>query len=99
MLSNKLKPEVRTKRRGLLSTGVLLLHDNALLHTAIHTVQTLVKLGFEVFDHPAYSTNLAPPDCHPFGPLKDALRGRRFTSDEEVKEEVHECLAVQRFFF
>jgi len=30
--------------------------------------------------------NLVPSDYHLFGPLKDALRGRRFTSDEEVKE-------------
>jgi len=30
-----------------------------------------------------------------FGPFKDALRGRRFTSDEGVKEVVHEWLAAQ----
>jgi histone-lysine N-methyltransferase SETMAR len=59
MLSTKLKPAIRTKRRGLLSTCVLLLHDNVRPHTDIHTVQTLVKLGFEVLDHPAYSPNLA----------------------------------------
>jgi hypothetical protein len=39
--------------------------------------------------------NLTPSDCHLFGPLKDALRGRRFTSDEGVKEAVHEWLAAQ----
>jgi histone-lysine N-methyltransferase SETMAR len=95
MLSSKLKPSIRTKRRGLLSTGVLLLHDNAHPHTAIHTVQTLVKLGFEVLDHPAYSPDLTPSDYHLFDPLKDALRGRHFTSHEEVKEALHEWLAAQ----
>jgi len=78
-----------------LSSGVLLLHDNARPHAVIHTVQTLVKLGFTVLEHPAYSPDLAPSDYHFFGPLKDALRGRRFTSDEEVKKAVHEWLAAQ----
>jgi histone-lysine N-methyltransferase SETMAR len=95
MLSTKLKPAIRTKRRGLLSTGVLLLHDNACPHTAIHTVQTLLKVGFEVLDHPAYSPDLAATNSHLFGPLKDALRSRRFTSEEEVKEAVHERFTAQ----
>ena len=95
MLSTELKPAIRTKRWGLLSSGVLLLHDNAHPHTAIHTLQTLVKLGFTVWEHPAYNPDLAPSDYHLFGPLKDALRGRRFTSDKGVKEVVHEWLAAQ----
>jgi len=94
MLSTELKPAIRTKCRGLLLSGVLL-HDNACPHTAIHTLQTLVKLGFTVLEHPAYSPDLAPLDYHLFGPLKDALRGRRFTSDEGVKKVVHEWLAAQ----
>jgi len=60
-----------------------------------------VKLGFTVLEHPAYSLDLAPSDYHLFYPLKEALKGRRFTSDEEVKEAVHEWLAAQpkTFFF
>jgi len=54
-----------------------------------------VKLGFTVLEHPAYSPDLAPTGYHLFGPHKDALRGRRFTSDEGVKEAVHERLAAQ----
>jgi hypothetical protein len=53
-----------------------------------------VKLGFEVLDHPAYSPDLVPSDYHLFGPLQDASRGRRFTSDEEVKGAVHEWLGT-----
>ena len=70
-------------------------------HTAIHILQTLVKLGFKVLEHPVYSSDLAPSDYHLFGPLKGALKGRRFTSDEGVKEAVHEWLAAQpkTFFF
>ena len=57
MLSTGLKPAIRIKRQGLLSSGVLLLHDNARPHTAL---QTLVKLDFTVLEHPAYSPDLAP---------------------------------------
>ena len=45
--------------------------------------------------HLLYSPDVAPSDYHLFGPLKDALRGRRFTSDQEVKEAVHAWLAAQ----
>jgi len=59
------------------------------------TLFKLVKMGFTVLEHPAYSPDLASSDYHLFGALKDALRGRRFTSDEGVKEVVHEWLAAQ----
>jgi len=67
----------------------VLLHDNACLHTATHTVETLQKLKFEALAHPLYSLDLTPSDYHLFGPPKEALRGRRFTSDQELKEAVH----------
>ena len=89
MLIDRLDPEIRSKRRGQLSKGTVLLHDNARLHTADYTVETLQKLKFEVLAHPPYSPDLAPSDYHLFGPLKKALRGRRFTSDQELKEAVH----------
>jgi hypothetical protein len=38
MLRDKLKPAAWTKRRGLLSKGVALLHDNACLHTVPPTL-------------------------------------------------------------
>ncbi|KAK8406892.1 hypothetical protein O3P69_007447 [Scylla paramamosain] len=85
MLINKLKPAIRNKRRGLLSEGVLLLHDNARPHTAVHTINILQELHFEVLEHPVYSPDLAPSDYHLFGPLKDALRGRRFATDQQAK--------------
>jgi len=70
----------------------VLLHDNARPHTAAHTVETLQNLKFEVLAHPPYNPELAPSDYHLFGPLKEALRGRRFTADQELKEAVHEIL-------
>ena len=37
MLIDRLKPEIRSKRRGQLLKGNVLLHDNARLHTAAHS--------------------------------------------------------------
>ncbi|PNF22874.1 hypothetical protein B7P43_G14964, partial [Cryptotermes secundus] len=90
-----LKPAIRSKRRGLLSKGLVLLQDSARPHAAAHTAETLQKLKFDVMAHPLYSPDLAPSDYHLFGPLKEALRGLRFTSDQEVKEAVHARLAAQ----
>ena len=68
-----------------------LLHDNVSPHTA----ETLRKLKFEVIAHPPYCPDLAPSDYHLFGPLKEALRGRLFTSDQEVNAAVHAWFAAQ----
>jgi hypothetical protein len=38
---------------------------------------------------------LAPSDYHLFGSLKKALQGRRFGSDEEVKQAMHTWLCDQ----
>jgi len=41
------------------------------------------------------SPDLAPSDYHLFGPLKNALRGCRFSTDKEVQEAVHKWLRDQ----
>jgi histone-lysine N-methyltransferase SETMAR len=45
----------------------------------------LPEFGWEVFEHPAYSPNLAASDFHLFPALKGFLGGRCFKSDEEVE--------------
>ncbi|UYV80840.1 hypothetical protein LAZ67_19001936 [Cordylochernes scorpioides] len=92
ILVNKLKPGIRNKRRGKLSKGVIFLHDNARPHTSCKTLSTIIKLGFEVLEHPAYSPDLAPSDYFLFGLLKKELKGKRFDSDEDVQK------VVQDFF-
>jgi histone-lysine N-methyltransferase SETMAR len=69
----------------MLSKKVLLHHNNARPHTAAAKVETELQLGFEILQHPPDSPDLAPSDYHIFGPLKKALRGRGFASDEELK--------------
>jgi histone-lysine N-methyltransferase SETMAR len=99
MLQRALKPPIHSKRRGRLSEGVLLLHDNAPPNTVAHTFETLRKLTWKVVEHPAHSPDLAPSDVHLFGPLKEALRGRRFGCDN-VKNAIHQWLhAKLRTFY
>jgi transposase len=100
MLVNELKPAIRSKRRGLLSKRVLLLHDNTRPHTAAHTVDKLRALKFEVLKHPPYSPDLVPSDFHLFGHMKEHLRGQNFTDDNEVMEAVQSWLkATLKSFF
>ena len=91
-LQNHLWPAIKSKRHGLLLSGVLLQHENAKPHTARTTVATITDLHFECLPHPPYSPDLAPSDLHMFGPLKEAMGGKKFRSDEEVRHAVHEWL-------
>ena len=91
----RLKQAILRKRRGLITKGVLLLHDNARPHTARLTQETTDNLGFELLPHPPYSPDLAPSDYHLFGPLKKMLGGQKFASDAEVQEAVRGWLAKQ----
>lgn len=81
----KLRRAIQNKRRGLLSKGVLLLHDNARPHTAHLTQQLLDSFGWEVVAHPPYSPDLAPSDYHLFLELKKFLAGQRFESEVELQ--------------
>jgi histone-lysine N-methyltransferase SETMAR len=94
LLVNHLKPAIRSKHRGLLTTGVLLLHDNAWPHTAHATVAKIKDLHFQCLPHPPYSPDLEPSDFHVFGALEGELSGRKFRSDE-VQEAVHNWLCKQ----
>ena len=55
LLKNHLRPAIKSKCRGLLSTGVLLQHDNARPHIARSTVATIQDLSFVCLPHPWYS--------------------------------------------
>ena len=96
LLKNHLRPATKSRRRGLLSTGVLLQHDNARSHTSRSTVATIQVLSFECFPHLLYSPDLAPSDFHVSGPLKEAMGGKSFRSDES-----RQCMSgsQQRLFF
>ncbi|GFV60698.1 uncharacterized protein TNCV_4180341 [Trichonephila clavipes] len=75
----------KNKRRGLLTSGVLLLHDNARPHSAINTQNLIRSFGWEQIDDPPYSPDLARSDFHLFRYLKEFLGGKRFDTADEVK--------------
>jgi len=66
----QLKDILKEKRRGNITKGVLFLHDTAPAHRALATQKKLPYLGFQYFDHPPYSMDLAPSDYHLFPELK-----------------------------
>ena len=80
----QLKDVLKEKRRGKVTKGVLLLHDNAPAHRALATYKKLAYPGFHYLDHLPYSPDLAPSDYHLFPGLKKRLKGRHFSSDAEV---------------
>jgi histone-lysine N-methyltransferase SETMAR len=84
-----------TRYPALLNRGrAILQHDNAPAHTSRRVKQKIQELqGIEVIPHPAYSPDLAPSDYHLFRSLSHFLRGRRFSSEEEVKTGIAEFFA------
>jgi hypothetical protein len=101
LIKNHLLPAIKSKRRGRLSTGVLLQHDNARPHTACSTVATTEDLSFECLPQPPYSPDLGPCDFNLFGPPKQAMGGKSFRLDEDLQQVVHEWLRSQpkKFFY
>jgi hypothetical protein len=70
----------------------MLLRDNALPHADARTQAMLQDFGWEVSERPAYSPDFVPSDFHLFPKLKEFLGGRRYKSDETVKDAVKESL-------
>ena len=84
----KLKRAIQNRRRGRLTKGIRLHHDNARPHVSRQTTALLDKFSWKLLDHAPYSPDLAPSDFHLFPKLKQHLGGQRFNTDEEVKEAV-----------
>ncbi|GBM90647.1 Histone-lysine N-methyltransferase SETMAR [Araneus ventricosus] len=95
----KLKRAIQNKRRGLLSSGVVLLHDNARPHTPVRTGQVLRKFKWDVFQHSPYNPDMAPSDFHLFTAMKRWLGGQHFADDEELKNAVTHWLKSQTAAF
>jgi hypothetical protein len=50
----KLHRVIQNNRRGMLASGVVLLHDNARSHTAARNGALLEHCNWELIDHPPY---------------------------------------------
>ena len=84
-LMKQLRTAIKEKRRGKLSQGVLLLHDNAPVHKSRIAQAAIRECKFEQLNHPPYSPDLAPSDYYLFRNLKSHLRGIRFPDDDDLK--------------
>lgn len=84
----RLRRAIQNKRRGMLTSGVVLLHDNARPHTARKTGELLERFNWDIFSHPPYSPDLAPSDFHLFPCMKRWLASQRFENDDELKNAV-----------
>jgi histone-lysine N-methyltransferase SETMAR len=84
-----------------LSAGMLLLHDNVPVHMSAKSQAAIRQCGFQQLNHPPYSPDLALSDYFLFRVMKKFLQGKRFSSDEEVKEAVTTWFEEQskEFFF
>lgn len=91
----KLRRAIQNKRRGMLTAGIVFVHDNARPHTAVRTRELLDQFGWDVFDHPPYSPDLAPSDYHLFPNMKKWLGSQRFMNDNELKAGVNGWLSAQ----
>jgi len=77
----RLRRAIQNKRRGILSRGVCLLHDNARPHSAHVTTALLEKFKWDILDHPPYSLDLEPSGFNLFLHLKKHLAGKRLQEE------------------
>jgi histone-lysine N-methyltransferase SETMAR len=83
LLNEKVKPAIRSQRRKR-QESVCFLQDNDRPHTAAITMETPLKMKWDVLLHPPYSPDLTPSDYHLLGPMKGVLGGKRFRNKDEV---------------
>ena len=78
---------MRRKRPGAWTNKTWMLHhDNAPPHASILIREFLAKQETIVVPQPPYSPDLTPADFFLFPKLKSTLKGRRFQTVEEIKE-------------
>jgi len=76
---------MRKKRPDLLKKQLFLLQDNARPHIAAVALAALTEIGGTALKHPPNIPDLASCDFWAFPMLKRQLRGKRFSSDDEVR--------------
>ena len=74
------RPEAWTNKTWMLH------HDNAPPHASLLIREFLAKQETIVVPQPPFAPNLAPADFFLFPKLKPTLKGRRFQTVEEIKE-------------
>ena len=92
LLINKLHPKIKKRRRGLISTDVILHHDNASAHTSYSVLSAMHNLRYELLHHPPYSPDLTPSDYYLFPFSKKYLKARCYEDRSALASSIHQCL-------
>jgi len=75
-------------------------HDNAPAHASLLIREFLANQETIVVPQPPYSPDLAPADFFLFPKLMSTLKGRRFQTIEEIKENsIHDLRAIPQNTF
>jgi len=90
-MPNKLRRSIQNKQHGLLTKGVVLLHD-VWPHTAACTNALIKLFNWEIFNHPPYSLDLMPSDYHFFTKMNIWLATQHFHTNEELMDGVSNWL-------
>lgn len=72
-----------------------ILHDNASVHTAHHTVTRMMETDMTEIEHPPYSPDLAPCNFWMFPAIKKQLKGQQFRTIPQLQAAV--VAALQGF--
>jgi hypothetical protein len=72
----------------MLTSGVMLLHDNLQPDTAAHTQALLQHFKWVLLHHASYSPDLTPSNYHLFTYLKKWLGSQSFNNNEKLMEGV-----------
>ena len=92
-LIHKLRDAIKEKCRGKVRRKVLLHQDNDPSHKSLVAMAAISIAGFELLEHPPYSPDLAQSDYRLFQKLKDHLREKKFSSDNEAILSVNQWCA------
>jgi hypothetical protein len=95
ILKNCAGPAIQNQKRVIMTSGVVLLYDNARPYTAARTQAVMEYFIWELFDHRPYNLDLAPNDYHLFTYLKKWFRSQRFSNTEEFMGGVKTWLSSQ----
>jgi len=81
----RLRNDVRRKRREKWVNGFILHHDKAPCHTSLLVRQFMSNKNITVCPHPPYSQHLATCDFWLFPKVKMTMKGKRLESIQDIE--------------
>ncbi len=83
-----LQKAIKARRPGLLTKGVIILHNNARAHTVAITMAFLTDFGWITFQHPPYSPDLISSDYY-LSSAQNVVGTQIFVSNEDSQTRVN----------